>query len=132
MTDEYLPRRIPKLRLAENPEREEAEHWEAGRHLLNSFLEHGVRPSGDWDEAVPCEASTAVVFHRRDGDVGGNSQRTVIEVASDGGQFPLSKVERTPTGFRVEILGTWEAAEFLAACASLLERHHTCGHEGAE
>jgi hypothetical protein len=65
------------------------------------------------------EASTATLEVTIHGDVGGNSQVTEIEVKSDGGQFPLVEVEKTPTGFRLVILGTWESGELLAALAKV-------------
>ena len=64
---------------------------------------------------VNMPASTAVLTHQISGDVGGNSQITTIEVVSDGGQFPLTELEKTETGFKLVIIGTWEAADFLDA-----------------
>lgn len=72
---------------------------------------------------IELPASTATVKHAIGGDVGGNSQETIIEVESDGGQFDFTEIEKTKTGFRIKIIGTWEAGEFLSAMAKLV-RHH--------
>lgn len=64
---------------------------------------------------VPMSASTAALALSVGGDVGGNGQVAVIEVESDGGQFPFTEVTRTATGFKLAIVGTWEFDEFVAA-----------------
>lgn len=55
------------------------------------------------------------------GDIGGNAQETEIEVDSEGGQFPLTEIEKTETGFKFKIIGTWEATELLTALSRLAE-----------
>lgn len=72
---------------------------------------------------ISLPASTATLTHEICGDVGGNAQYTVIEVTSDSGQFPSTVVTKTETGFRLEIVGTWEAGEMLAALALCAKEH---------
>lgn len=67
--------------------------------------------------------STATVTQEITGDIGGNSQTTIIEVKSNGGQFPLTEVEQTPSGFTLKIFGTWEASEFMYAMARMAKDH---------
>lgn len=57
----------------------------------------------------------------KDGDIGGNSQETIIEVT--GGQFGCTEIDKIEDGFRLKIIGTWEIGEFLAAMEYLTHFH---------
>jgi len=67
------------------------------------------------------QASGGTITHEVKGDVGGNSQETVIELKD--GQFDFTEVSRTEDGVRITILGTWEAGEFMTIMSKLLEEH---------